>query len=124
VFACALAHGRAGNAAPLAGRRGITLRLALDDDLPQCSYTDPVRLRQVLLNLLSNAAKYAAPGEVLLIGEQQDSDHGPHCASRARPVPRSRKTTCRLFQPFSQLDHPAPSRSRRLPWPRDLPPLA
>jgi signal transduction histidine kinase/DNA-binding NarL/FixJ family response regulator len=59
---------------PLAARRGITLHLALDAELPHLLFTDPVRLRQVLLNLLSNAAKYAAPGEVLLIAESTQID--------------------------------------------------
>jgi CheY-like chemotaxis protein len=54
---------------PLAAQRGIALRPALDPAIPHLLFGDPVRMRQVLLNLLSNAAKYAAPGEVLLIAE-------------------------------------------------------
>jgi signal transduction histidine kinase/CheY-like chemotaxis protein/HPt (histidine-containing phosphotransfer) domain-containing protein len=93
---------------PLAGRRGITLRLVLDDDVPHLLYTDPVRLRQVLLNLLSNAAKYAAPGEVLLTGERHDTDDRPGMRLAVRDqgpvIPEDERT--RLFQPFSQLDQP------------------
>ncbi len=93
---------------PLAGRRGITLRLVLDDEMPHLLYTDPVRLRQVLLNLLSNAAKYAAPGEVLLIGERHDAENSPGMRLAVRDqgpvIPQDERT--RLFQPFSQLDQP------------------
>jgi signal transduction histidine kinase/CheY-like chemotaxis protein len=93
---------------PLAGRRGITLRLVLDEDMPHLLYTDPVRLRQVLLNLLSNAAKYAAPGEVLLIGERNDPENGPGMRLAVRDqgpvIPEDERI--RLFQPFSQLDQP------------------
>ena len=93
---------------PLAGRRGITLRLVLDEDIPHLLYTDPVRLRQVLLNLLSNAAKYAAPGEVLLIGERHDAEAGPGMRLAVRDqgpvIPEDERA--RLFQPFSQLDQP------------------
>ncbi len=91
---------------PLAARRGITLRLALDDTAPHLVFADPVRLRQVLLNLLSNAAKYAAPGEALLIGETRESDRGPTLRLAVRDqgpaIPEAERA--RLFQPFSQLD--------------------
>jgi CheY-like chemotaxis protein len=35
-------------------------------------FTDPLKLRQVLLNLLSNAAKFTDAGEILLTAEAQD----------------------------------------------------
>ena len=35
-------------------------------------YSDPVRLRQVLLNLLSNAAKFTQQGTITLVAERQD----------------------------------------------------
>ncbi len=54
---------------PLAARRGITLQLVIRQNVPHLLFSDAVRLRQVLLNMLSNAAKYAAPGEVLLTAE-------------------------------------------------------
>lgn len=93
---------------PLAAQRGITLHLALDADIPHLLYTDPVRLRQVLLNLLSNAAKYAAPGEVLLIGELHEAEAGPVLRLAVRDegpvIPEQERA--RLFQPFSQLGQP------------------
>ncbi len=118
---------------PLAAPRGITLHLALDPALPPVLFSDPVRLRQVLLNLLGNAAKYAAPGEVLLIvestgsegtgfettsvegngGERADTESA---GTDAQPVLRfavrdqgpaiPEAERARLFQPFSQLDQP------------------
>jgi signal transduction histidine kinase len=92
----------------LAARRGITLRLALGDDIPHLQFNDPVRLRQVLLNLLSNAAKYAAPGEVVLSAETCEQDSGPMLRLAVRDqgptIPEAERV--RLFQPFSQLDQP------------------
>jgi signal transduction histidine kinase/CheY-like chemotaxis protein len=93
---------------PLAARRGITLRLAAGEAMPHLLFTDPARLRQVLLNLLSNAAKYAAPGEVLLIAESIEIDGGPHLrlSVRDQGPAISEVERARLFQPFSQLDQP------------------
>jgi signal transduction histidine kinase/ActR/RegA family two-component response regulator len=91
---------------PLAARRGITLHLALEAQMPHLLFTDPVRLRQVLLNLLSNAAKYAAPGEVKLIAESLATDGAPLLRLAVRDqgpaIPEAERA--RLFQPFSQLD--------------------
>jgi signal transduction histidine kinase/CheY-like chemotaxis protein len=94
---------------PLAARRGITLLLALDAAVPHLLFTDPGRLRQVLLNLLSNAAKYAAPGEVRLIADSLETDGRPmlRLAVRDQGPAISAGERARLFQPFSQLDQPA-----------------
>jgi signal transduction histidine kinase/DNA-binding NarL/FixJ family response regulator len=91
---------------PLAARRGIALHLALGEDLPHLLFADPVRLRQVLLNLLNNAAKYAAAGEVLLTAESQEADGAKwlRLAVRDQGPAISQAERARLFQPFSQLD--------------------
>jgi two-component system sensor histidine kinase BaeS len=68
----------------LAAAAGVRLRVDMSDDLPLVEL-DPLRIRQVLGNLVANALRYAPVGtEVLLCGERDASsialsvvDHGP-----------------------------------------------
>ncbi|MBA53206.1 MAG: hypothetical protein CMK89_02015 [Pseudomonadales bacterium] len=46
---------------------GVTFKLEIDDAIPPWLLGDPVRVRQVLYNLLSNAFKFTQQGEVSLV---------------------------------------------------------
>ncbi|WP_300157596.1 PAS domain-containing hybrid sensor histidine kinase/response regulator [Solidesulfovibrio sp.] len=52
--------------APQAEERGLLLTIERDPDLPRVLVCDPVRLKQILLNLLSNALKFTERGRVTL----------------------------------------------------------
>ncbi|MCD2341970.1 ATP-binding protein [Ideonella azotifigens] len=91
-----------------ARRKGIELSGELSPDLPAAVLGDPVRLQQVLSNLLSNALKFTEAGQVRLAvrplpGEQPGrillqfrvQDSGIGIDPSALP---------RLFRPFSQAD--------------------
>ena len=52
--------------APRLGRKDVTLRSAVADDVPDALVGDARLLRQVLSNLLSNAIKFTEHGEIVL----------------------------------------------------------
>jgi DNA-binding response OmpR family regulator len=58
-----MVQGTFGELQSLAEQKGIGYRLHIADDLP-VAFTDPLRVRQVLVNLLSNALKFTAKGSV------------------------------------------------------------
>ncbi len=62
-----------------AHRKGIELAYLLDPTLPTVFLGDPVRLRQILTNLLGNAVKFTDHGEVVL----EIAEHPAHSTSSA-----------------------------------------
>ena len=49
---------------PRAEARGVAFELQLADDLPRHVTTDPLRLQQILFNLVSNAVKFTTEGRI------------------------------------------------------------
>ena len=51
---------------PIAEEKNISFEISIADDLPESIETDPLRLQQVIKNLLSNAFKFTEEGSVTL----------------------------------------------------------
>ena len=85
----------------------IELKVACAADVPSPIYTDPVRLRQILVNLVSNAIKFTPEGSVeLRVSTDGDSGQGLTLvfAVEDTGVGMSPEDMEKLFRPFIQLE--------------------
>ncbi len=93
--------------APRAGERGLEYAVVVEPDVPAAILTDPGRLRQVVLNLLGNAVKFTAAGEVVthLSAEWvSERDVVLTLAVRDTGIGIAPEQHPRLFQAFAQGD--------------------
>ena len=90
---------------PRAEGNGNTLELRVPGDLGTVC-ADPMRVRQVLLNLLSNAAKFTTDGTVVLeaVRQVQAGREVVRLAVRDTGIGISEAQLARLFRPFAQAD--------------------
>ena len=82
--------------------KGLTLTVSLAPDLPHWVHGDGLRLAQILTNLLANALKFTAAGEVKL-AVARDGE-GISFAVIDSGIGISEEQLARLFQPFEQAD--------------------
>ncbi len=90
---------------PVMEAKGLVLLLQLAPDVPRTVHADPLRLKQVLMNLLSNAAKYTASGRVLLQADIARDEAAPQLRLQVRDtgVGIAPEMQQRLFEPFVTL---------------------
>lgn len=98
--------------APAAARKGIALRHALADDLPARVVGDTLRLRQVVLNLMSNAIKFTDHGSVALHAGVTPHGSGVRLRVEVRDTGPgiTSAALARLFQPFNRVSEPGAAR--------------
>ncbi len=89
--------------ATTANTPGVTWKLNLSEDLPLIE-ADPMRLRQILLNLLHNASKFTDEGEIELGAEVMP----PYLHLWVRDTGRGISTDMheRIFEPFIKVEQP------------------
>jgi signal transduction histidine kinase/CheY-like chemotaxis protein len=86
---------------------GLELFFEIDEEIPQRLLGDPLRLTQVLNNLLGNAIKFTPRGEIVIAA--QVVDLGPRqawlrFAVKDTGIGLSKEQSDRLFKAFSQAD--------------------
>lgn len=87
--------------------RGLQTIEELEIDPNKLVMGDPVRLHQILMNLLSNAYKFTAKGTVTIravIDEEDEDSVLTTCSVRDTGIGITEEQRVKLFKPFSQAD--------------------
>ncbi len=85
----------------------LRLYVSLEGGVPRRIQGDPTRLKQVLMNLLSNALKFTAEGHVAVSVSRRSDSHGqPHLvfAVSDSGIGISEQALAKLFESFAQGD--------------------
>ncbi len=96
-----------------ADRKFLKINVHVSEDVPKGVGSDPVRLRQILMNLMSNAVKFSpsaegsAPGAIDLRVDALSSATGEHVllfTVTDQGIGMTAEQQAKLFRPFSQAD--------------------
>jgi PAS domain S-box-containing protein len=89
-----------------ASRQGLNFRYSVEGDLPDRLIGDAQRLRQILMNLASNAVKFTPAGkvEVRVYGEPSESGIKFHFTVSDTGIGISDARHKQIFEPFTQVD--------------------
>lgn len=92
---------------PSADDKGIKLKLFIDPSVPSSLVIDPVRVRQCVGNLVSNAIKFTESGDVLVVATGQKIDEDKmtvtiHVSDTGCGIPADKMG--RVFESFAQAD--------------------
>ena len=102
----------------LARKNGVELTLFIDPEIPDNVLGDSLRLRQILINLMTNAIKFSSglprPGQVSL--RVLSAGYGPESVSvdfqlSDNGIGMTEATQAKLFTPFTQADSSTTRRS-------------
>ncbi len=89
--------------------KGLSFVTEIDSSMPSILYGDEMRIRQVIMNLLSNACKYTREGQVKLIvgGEKQNDKFMLKVAVADTGIGIKEEDMSRLFDSFARMDEQA-----------------
>jgi PAS domain S-box-containing protein len=90
-----------------AGEKGLELSFLTDPDVPQFLIGDPLRLGQVLTNLVSNAIKFSQEGEIvvaIMLDTHDENSVRLKFSVQDTGIGMTPEEQSKLFQPFTQAD--------------------
>lgn len=88
-------------------RKGLEMLLNLSPDMPRFIWSDAVRLKQIIINLLGNAAKFTSKGEIELKIDVLESSEGQstlRVGVRDTGIGIHEDKQDKIFEAFSQED--------------------
>ncbi len=98
-----LAHTVHENHLPLALKKGLTMQLSVDPELPGSLFGDRGRIEQILSNLVVNAVKYTQKGGVEIhLGKYGDGYWMMQVKDTGIGIPEEDRVL--IFEPFRQVD--------------------
>ena len=90
-----------------AAQKGLSIAFAIAPETPDRLWGDPLRLRQIVVNLVGNAIKFTTAGEVVLRGWGEGgfgSDVILHLEVRDTGIGIDEHKRATIFDPFAQAD--------------------
>jgi len=91
-----------------ADEKGLKLSYDIDSDIPELLFGDPLRIGQILINLVNNGVKFTSQGSVavsVILLEEQNGKLLLQFTVADTGIGISLEEQDKLFQPFSQLDN-------------------
>jgi CheY-like chemotaxis protein/anti-sigma regulatory factor (Ser/Thr protein kinase) len=85
--------------------KGLSLSFAIDGGIPDQILTDPVRLKQALVNLVGNAIKFTDRGSIRITASADREKEQITFAVSDTGIGIDAEAITRLFQPFMQADN-------------------
>ncbi len=89
---------------PQAEKKGLQFDFVYDFPLPTKFATDPVRLKQILLNLCSNAIKFTEKGSITINVSCDGANQVMRFVVKDTGLGMTEKQLAKLFKPFQQAD--------------------
>ncbi|WP_197466156.1 ATP-binding protein [Oleiphilus sp. HI0080] len=89
-----------------ANEKNVSINLNIASDFPDCFQGDEVRIKQVLVNILSNAIKFTERGTITISAELKDYLGDQYLSFRVKDtgIGMSEQELKRIFNPFTQAD--------------------
>ncbi|MBW8034907.1 MAG: response regulator [Planctomycetes bacterium] len=91
---------------PNADEKGLDFKIIEDGEMPENIFTDPIRLRQCLINLVNNAIKFTSKGHVHIRLSLENKKDGPYLTIKVEDsgigIPQERQRA--IFESFTQAD--------------------